>query len=88
MNITPVQDDKEIWKKKINNPEVVELIEKMRTWENGKTFEVALQNPVKSLPAILKRELKPTHKVSAQNKDEIKQTWYIKIDPRKKASQN
>ena len=88
MNITPVQNDKEIWKKKVDNPELVELIEKMKSWENGKTFEVALETPVKALRVILKRELKTTHKVSVQSKEGSLMEWYVKIDARKIASKN
>ena len=89
MNITEIQNDAEIWKKKVSNPEVVELISKIRTLENGKTFEVALETPVKSLKSVLQHEFKETNKISVQIKDDTYKTWYVRVDARKaKPSKN
>jgi len=81
MNITEVQDDSKVWRRgAAGDPEVVELIKQMRSWEIKKTFEVKLDKPVKSLGAILKREFKDDYDVDAKRKDETNTTWYLRID--------
>jgi len=81
MNITPVQNDSGIWKKgAAANPEVVRLITEMQIWDMGKTYEVALDKPVKSLGITLRRAFGDTKSVSVKKKDDTFKAWYVRID--------
>lgn len=81
MDIKPVADDVKIWRKGAAvNPEIVELINQMKNWEVGKTFEVTLEKPVKSLRVILRREFASNKNINVKKMDDS--SWYVRIDPR------
>jgi len=81
MNATPMQNDSGIWKKgAAANPEVVQLISEMQIWDMGKTYDVALDKPVKSLGVALRRAFGDTKNISVKKKDDTFKAWYVRVD--------
>jgi hypothetical protein len=80
MKLAPVKDDAMIWtRRKPMNPEVISLIEEIRKQPNG-TYEVTLDNPVKTLNL----SLKPFLNASVKAKDKTGKHWYIRTAARRK----